>query len=135
MSRLPFEDGDYVGLKVLCVFVSLESNGNLAFRSATLDPSGSFQMVHKGGKTWAFYSNTLKRYLTVSDAGDVTCTAPVPLAGETFLLIGSDPRHVLFKNQGNECYLRSQCATGTVSLKCVDTVISEQESFFEIERQ
>jgi hypothetical protein len=135
MSRLPFEDGDYVGLKVLCVFLTPDSSGNLIFDRPALDAASSFQMVHKGGKNWAFYSTNLKKYLTVTDGGQVNCTAVVPLARETFLLIGSDPRHVLFKNQANDSYLKSQCDGGPISLHCVEAVVSEQESFFEIERQ
>jgi hypothetical protein len=134
MSRLPFEDGDYVVLKGLNLFGSLDPQGILLFKNVSPDPSGSFQMVHKGGKTWAFYSTAVKKYLTVTDDGQVICNAPIPLGRETFLLIGSDPRHVLFKNQANDCYCR-QVIGGEFSLFCVDREVPEKECFFEIERQ
>jgi hypothetical protein len=63
------------------------------------------------------------------------CTATVPLAKETFILKGSDPRHVLFENQGNGQYLRAQVEATSPIVRCCDRTMSEQESFFEIQRQ
>jgi hypothetical protein len=136
MSRLPFEDGDVVCLKVMAVYVAPDQKGRIQLNRTESDWSCMFTMVHKGGKSWAFRSETKKEYLSAAASGTVSCKSAVPLAAETFNLIGSDPRHVLFENQANSQYLKICVEVGFRAnpLICRDRNLDE-EHFFEIERQ
>jgi hypothetical protein len=136
MSRLPFEDGDIVCLKVMALYISPEHDGRVQLNRPSRDDSCMFTMVHKGGKSWAFRSDANGKYLSVGLNGMVSCRAAVPLAAETFNLIGSDPRHVLFENQKNSQYLKAKVDPGYLvnQLICSDRNL-DGEHFFEIERQ
>ena len=135
MSRLPFEDGDVVGLKIFGLFVTSEpSDGSVVLASTNLDASGLFTMVHKGGPNWAFQSMKTNKYLTVKPEGVVDCTGQVPLSGETFKLIGTDPRHVLFESANSNNYLKAVVGR-CVTISCTGRDINDQENYFEIERQ
>lgn len=136
MSRLPFEDGDVVGLKIMCLFItSGMDDGSINLMGMELVDTTAFTMVHKGGNSWAFQSLKTRKYLTVTPDGCVDCTAQVPLTCETFNLIGADPRHVLFENAGNQNYLKADVNTqGSTYIICKDRTVSEQQNYFEIER-
>jgi hypothetical protein len=137
MSKLPFEDGDMVCLKVMALYLAPVSEESLELSKSARDDSCLFTMVHKGGKCWAFQSSSRKKYLTVGAGGSVTCNAAIPLTAETFALIGSDPRHVLFENQANGFYLKSGVELGQQigKLRCADRTTTDGEAYFEIERQ
>jgi hypothetical protein len=134
MSRLPFEDGDIVCLKVMALCVSAEENDTVQLSHMVPNKSCIFTMVHKGGKSWAFRSELNKRYLSVGPNGAVSCKATVPLWAETFNLIGSNPRQVLFENQGNSQFLKAKVDPGYLvnQLICCDR-ISDLEHSFEME--
>jgi hypothetical protein len=142
MSKLPFEDGDVVCLKAMALYLARAPDCSLELSKSSKDDSCHFTMVHKGGKYWAFQSlikgtDPFKKYITVHRDGSVLCTAIIPTSEATFLLIGSDPRHVLFENQSNKQYLRSRVESGQPvgKLRCADRITTEGEAYFEIERQ
>ena len=74
------------------------------------------------------------KYLTVKPEGVVDCTGQVPLSGETFKLIGTDPRHVLFESVNSNNYLKAVVGR-CVTISCTGRDINDQENYFEIERQ
>lgn len=135
MSKLPFEDGDVVGLKIFGLFVTSGlTDGSVVLASTNLDATALFTMVHKGGPNWAFQSAKTGKYLTVKQGGVVNCTGQVPLSDETFKLIGTDPRHVLFESVSTNNYLKAEVGR-CVTISCTGRDINDQENYFEIERQ
>jgi hypothetical protein len=145
MSKLPFEDGDVVRLKVSGLYLSPAADGLFESRASTPGPDdpGQFTMVRKGGRAWAFQSVQLKpqappkKYITISANGSVLCNASVPLSSETFVLKGCDPRNVQFENQGNGKLLMASIPANNKLEKfaCIDRAVGEGKTDFEIERQ
>jgi hypothetical protein len=139
MTKLPFEDGDAVRLKVMALYLSPTTDGSFECRKPNPGPEDpcQFIMVRKGSQAWAFSSVQRKRYITVTADGSVLCNASVPLRSETFVLRGCDPRHVQFENQANGRLLEACVSAGDQvgRLVCSGSGMGEGKTDFEIERQ
>jgi hypothetical protein len=135
MSKLPLEDGDHVGLKVAALFLGCAPDGSVSVNSTKLDARSLFVMVRKGGGAWAFQNPKTKKYLTTLDDGTVRCAGDVPLARQTFLVEGLDPRRVLLKNQHSGTYLSSDIDEGVMIVSCKERAFDEQVHYFEIARE
>ena len=99
---LPFQDGDSVFIRNSKGELIEENDTGVKIATKPTDKC-IFKLVNKGKTEWALL-NSSGKYLSVSEEGTVSFSAPIPVTTETFIFSGITPIEVrlMFRNPNLE---------------------------------
>ena len=102
LMSLPFQDGDSVLIRNKKGELIMEDDEGVK-KAQKMSDKCIFKIVSKGKTEWAIL-NSSGKYLSISEEGTVSFSAPIPITTETFVFKGITPISVqiLYKNPNVE---------------------------------